>query len=140
MCNKLRQVHNLQVPRRVAHAVNAVMYDLDPEGLEARRPCFKKKEKKGHFTTLGTNWVHSLDGYNKLMGYQNSTFPIAVYGCIDTCSRKLLWVKTWMSNSDPRVIGRWYIEHLYKARAIPCMSRIDRGSETGKMAAIHGYI
>ena len=30
------------------------------------------------------------------MGYQNSTLPIAVYECIDTCSRKMLWAKVWV--------------------------------------------
>ena len=32
----------------------------------------------------GPNWVHSLDGHDKLMGYQNSTFPLAIYGCLDS--------------------------------------------------------
>ena len=103
MQNKLRQVHNLRVPRDLVHAV---MFNVNPEALEERAPCFKKKKKKGHFTSRGTNWVHSLDGHDKLMGYQNNTFPIAVYGCIDTCSRKLLWVKVWMANNDPNVIGQ----------------------------------
>ena len=99
MQKKLTQVHNSRVPR---HLVHAVMYNVDPDGLEERAPCFnKKKKKKGHFTARGTNWAHSLDGHDKLMGYQNNTFPIAVYGCIETCSRKLLWVKVWMTNDDP---------------------------------------
>ena len=91
---KLRQAHDLRVPQDLVHTV---MYNVDPDALEERAPCFKKKKKKGHFTTRGTNWVHSLDGHDKLMDYQNSTFPIAAYGCIDMCSRKLLWVKVWMS-------------------------------------------
>ena len=79
-----------------------------PKGLEARGPVGKKKTNpKGSFTTKGPNWVHSLDGHDKLMGYQNSTFPLAVYGCIDTASRKLLWLRIWVTNSDPKVIGRW---------------------------------
>ena len=53
---------------------------------------------------------------------------------------KLLWVKTWMNSSDPRLIGRWYIEHLYKTRTILYMLRIDRGFDTGEMAAIDAYI
>ena len=75
--NKQWKVHDLRVPRDLVHAV---MYNVDSVSLEERAPCFKKKKKKkkGHFTTRGTNWVHSLDGHDKLMGYQNSTFPIAV--------------------------------------------------------------
>ena len=107
MQKKLRQVYNLRVPRDLVHAV---MNNVDPDALEERALCFKKKKKKGHFTTRGTNWVHSLDGHDKLMGYQNNTFPIAVYGCIDTCSRKLPWMKVWMTNNDPHVIGRFYLK------------------------------
>ena len=54
------------------------------------------------------------------MGYQNSTLPIAVYGCIDTCSRKMLWAKVWI--------------YLYKARTTANKLRLDKGSETGVMA------
>jgi hypothetical protein len=64
------------------------MFELDPEGLECRAPGFKTEKKKGKFTSLGPNFVHSLDGHDKLMGFENSTYPIAVYGCLDTCSRK----------------------------------------------------
>jgi len=65
------------------------MFDLDAKGMEARGLVGKKKIKvKDSFTTKGPNWVHSLDGHDKLMGHQNSTFApkavYAVYGCIDT--------------------------------------------------------
>ena len=107
MYKKLRQVHDLCVPRDLVHAV---MYNVNPAALEERTPQFKQKKQKGHFMSKGTDWVHSLDGHDKLMGYQNSTFPLAVYACIDTCSRKVLWAKVWTSNSDPSVIGRFYLE------------------------------
>ena len=81
---RLGQEHDLLVPCDVMHAV---MFDLDEEGVAARCPIRKKGKRKGHFTTRGINWVCSLDGHNKLMGYRNSTFPLAVYGCIETASR-----------------------------------------------------
>ena len=137
MHNKLRQEYLLNVPRNLVHAV---MFDLDPEGLESRCPTVKKGKAKGHFSTKGTNWVHSMDGHDKLMGYQNSTFPLAIYGSIDTASRKILWLKIWTGNSDPKRIARWYLEHLYEKRAIASHIRIDRGSETGIMATMHSYL
>lgn len=54
MHNKIRQEYLLNVPRNLVHAV---MFDLDPEGLEARCPTVKKGKTKGHFSTKGTNWV-----------------------------------------------------------------------------------
>ena len=82
---KIRQVHDLKVPRDVVYAA---MYDAYHDVLEQRAPQFKKKKPKGHFSSPGPNFVHSLDGHDKLMGYQNCTFPLAVYGCIDTCSQE----------------------------------------------------
>jgi hypothetical protein len=104
------------------------MYDAYPDVLEQRAPQYKKKKPKGHFSSPGPgpNFVHSLDGHDKLMGFQNSTFPLAVYGCIDTCSRKVLWAKAWITNSDPNVIGRFYLEYLYKTRTIASKLRLDK--------------
>ena len=77
------------------------MTDLDPIGVAKRGVGFnKQKGMKGNFTTRGKNWVYSMDGHAKLMGYQRDTFPIAIYECIDTASRKLLWIKVWTSNSN----------------------------------------
>jgi hypothetical protein len=133
---KIRQVHHLNVPRDVVYAT---LTELDPEGLNERRIGLKKKAK-GHFTTRGPNWVHSLDGHGKLMGYQQDMFPLAVYGCIDTASRKLLWLKVWTRNCDPEVIGRWYFEWLYETQKIAAKIRVDCGTETGIMATLHAFL
>ena len=137
MQNRLRQEHDLLVPRDLVHDV---MFDLDEEGLAARCPVRKKGKPKGHFTTRGVNWVCSLDGHDKLMGYRNSTFPLAVYGCIDTASRKLLWLRVWVTNSSPKVVGRWYLEYLYESRVMPSILRLDKGTETGIIATMHAFL
>ena len=74
------------------------------------------------------------------MGYQNSTFPLAIYGCLDTASRKLLWLRVWVTNSAPKIIGHWYLEYLYETKAISSMLRLGKGTETGIMATIHTYL
>ena len=74
------------------------------------------------------------------MGYQNSTFPLGIYGCIDTASRKILWLRIWDTNSRPEVIGKWYLEYLYESRVIPAYIRIDKGTETGVMATMQCYL
>ena len=65
-----------------------------------------------------------MDGHDKLMGYQNSTFPLAIYGSIGTASRKILWLKIWTGNSDPKRITRWYLEYLYENKTIASHIRI----------------
>jgi len=116
------------------------MFDLDPKGLEARCPTVKKGKTKGHFSTNGTNWVHSMDRHDKLMGYQKSTFPLPIYDSIDAASRNILWLKIWTGNSDPKRIARWYLEHLYETRTVASHIRIDKGSETGNMTTMHLYL
>ena len=64
MHKKIRLEHGLNVTR---DQVYNVMTELDPQGLERQR-------KKGNFTTRGSNWVHSFDGHDKLMGYQIQHF------------------------------------------------------------------
>ena len=90
------------------------MYDIDPDALAENN--LRRRKTKGNFTSRGPNWVHSLDGHDKLIGYQNSTLPIAVYGCIDTCSQKMFWAK--------------FCVYLYKARTTASKLRLDKGSET----------
>ena len=90
---KIRQYHQLKA------LVYAALEDVDPNGLEYRTVGKKSKTEKGSFTSEGDNWVFSFDGHDKLMGFQNSTFPIAIYSCLDTASRKLVWIKMWYSKS-----------------------------------------
>ena len=61
MHNKIRQEYLLNVPRNLVHAV---MFDLDPEGLEARLRCptvKKGKTIKRSFLNKG-NKLGTLDG------------------------------------------------------------------------------
>ena len=75
----------------------------------------KSKREKWNFKSEGTSWVFSFDDHDKLMGFQNSTFPIAIYGCLNTASRKLVWIKVWDSNSSPYLIARSYVGYLYES-------------------------
>ena len=134
---KLRNEHNIFVPRKL---VSDIMWDLDPQGVEARKLRKKKRSMKKPFICDGPNWLFSLDGHDKMMGFQNSTFPLALYGCLDTFSRKILFLHVWTGNSDPLVIGKFYMMYLNKAKIIPNYLRIDKGTETGVMASIHAYL
>ena len=64
--------------------VYAAMKDLDSDGLKMRQPGNKKPQEKGTFISAKLNWVMPLDGHDKLMNFQNNTFPITIYGAIDT--------------------------------------------------------
>ncbi|XP_066930919.1 uncharacterized protein [Clytia hemisphaerica] len=134
---KLRQKYDIKIPRDYVYEL---MHEINPELMKDRQPCLKKKKKRKHFVTKGPDWVFSLDGHDKLMGYQNSTFPLAIYGCIDTASRKIMFLKVWVTNSKPQVIGRWYTEFLRENQIVPEYLRIDKGTETTTMAEIHCHL
>ena len=134
---KLRTEHGIQVPRKVVYDL---LTEIDPEGLQARKIDRKEKREKRPFTSKGPLWLISLDGHDKLCGYQNSTFPLGIYGCLDTFSRKVLFLFVCYSNSNPNVVGRYYLNYLNKTKMLSRFLRIDRGSETGKMATIHAFL
>ena len=131
--HKLRTEHNIKVPR---HLVYNMLTEMDPEGLEGR----SVEKKKQPFESDGPLWTVSLDGHDKLCGYQNWTFPLGIYGCLDTFSRKILFLFVCHSNSSPLIIGKKYLEYLCQTLKMPRFMRIDRGTETGKMATAHVYL
>ena len=67
------------------------------------------------------------------MGYQRFTFPLVAYGCMDSASRKLFWLRVWTNSCDPKLVARWYFDYLYERRIIASIIRIDKGTETGDM-------
>ena len=137
MYHKIRQVHGLNITR---DQVYAAMTDVDPEGLENRKPILKKKKTKSTFSSVGPNWVLSMDGHDKLMGYQNSTFPFVVYGCMDKASLKLLFIWALTSNNNPVYPAHWYFEYLYESKTLRVHIRIDKGSETNIMAVMQALL
>jgi hypothetical protein len=66
----------------------------------------------------GANHTYSGDGHDKLMGFAKNTFPLAVYGMQDTFSGRILYLKLWPSNNNPRLIGRWYYDHLCSSKGM----------------------
>ena len=60
----------------------------------------------------GPNHTHSGDGHDKLMGFMKCKFPLTGYGLQDAYSGYVLYLKLWTSNSDPKLIGRWYLKTL----------------------------
>ena len=137
MYHKIRQEQGLNVTR---DQVYPAMTDVAPEGLEKRKPILKKKKTKSTFSSVSPNWVISIDEHDKLMRYQNSTFPLAVYGCMDTASQKLLFIRAWTSISNPVYPALWYLEHLYESKTFPDHIRIDKGSETTIMATMQVFL
>ena len=97
----------------------------------------EKNPEKGHFPSKGIDWTHSLAGHFKLMGYQPSTFPLSVYGCIDTASGKVILLRIYTDNCAPKSVARWYFDYLFEKRIVLARLRTDKDSETGDTATMH---
>ena len=74
MYHKIRQVHGLNVTRDQVYAATA---DVHSEGLENRMPILKKKKTKSTFSSVGPNWVLSMDGHDKANGISKQHIPIS---------------------------------------------------------------
>ena len=69
-----------------------------------------------------------------------TVFPIAIYGCLDIASKKLVWIKVWDSNSSPYLVACWYFDYLYESKLLPHYIRLDTGTETVVLATIYHYL
>ena len=49
-------------------------------------------------------------------------------------------MKVLISNSNPNLIGCFYLEFLFKTRRVASKLRLDRGTETSGMATMHAYL
>ncbi|PFX12374.1 hypothetical protein AWC38_SpisGene23687 [Stylophora pistillata] len=119
---KVREIHGLNVPRDVVYAVMK----------EVSRKGFKQEE--------GADCTRSLDGHDKLCGYQKAMSPLCIYGAQDTYSARINFLRIWTSNNNSKIIGKLYLDYLYECRVLPLTIRIDRGSETGIMATMHTFL
>ena len=59
---------------------------------------------------------------------------------LDTFSRKILFLKIWNGNSNPQIVGNFFLRYHLESRTLPCYIRLDRGSETGLIATIQCYL
>ena len=58
----------------------------------------------------------SLDGHDKLCGFQKSTFPLCMYGGLDTFSGRINFVNVWTTNNKPKVVARFYFNYLCESK------------------------
>lgn len=126
MWQTLRQKYSLTVKR---DDVMLILAELDPAGIQQRsRHRFVRRV----YHSLGPNHVWHVDGYDKLKPY-----GVAISGCIDGFSRKVMWLKCGSSNNDPGIIAGHYMQCVSEYGVLPMRLRTDCGTENGIMAAIH---
>ena len=70
------------------------------------------------FLFQGSDSTMSLDGHDKRCGFQNSMFPLCIYGAQDTFSSRIQFLRIWLSNNNPQIIGRFIWTTFLRASVI----------------------
>lgn len=112
--------------------VRLILLTLDPTGVGHRR---MRRLRRRVYRAAGPNFVWHIDGYDKLKPY-----GLCVHGCIDGFSRCILWLKVHHTNSDPRVIAKYFIEAVKENQGIPIKVRGDMGNENGHIAQMQTFL
>ena len=122
----LRTRYGIRISREV---VRQYLHFRDPTAVANRRA---RRLHRRTYYCRGPNDQWHFDGYDKLKKY-----GIAVSGCVDGYSRRVIWLRCSSSNNDPRVIGCYYLDAVQELHVCPRGLRSDRGSENCITAAIH---
>ncbi|XP_023192286.1 uncharacterized protein LOC111612172 [Xiphophorus maculatus] len=125
MWQVLKQKHNLCVKRDV---VMRLLRQLNPQGIALRT---RRRFTRRTYHSMGPNYIWHVDGYDKL-----KPFGLAISGCIDGFSRRMMWLVCGATNNNPSVIAQHYINCVKSLGVIPMRLRTDLGTENGTVAAI----
>ncbi|KAL2087589.1 uncharacterized protein LOC109138370 [Larimichthys crocea] len=105
---------------------------LDPVASQLRRT---RRLSRRQYFAQGPNFVWHIDSYDKLKPY-----GICLNGCIDGFSRKVMWLRAARTNSDPKVIGGYFVETLERCGGCPRLVRTDMGTENVVVRDIQRYL
>jgi hypothetical protein len=122
------QLKGLRVLRVV---VQEILREIDPKATGLRQA---HRLKRREYHNLGPNYAWHCDGYDKLKAYG---FPI--HGCIDSWSRKILWLHVIRSNNHPDIIATYYLNAVEEFGGCPVDLVTDLGTENGTMAATQSF-
>ncbi|XP_055025013.2 uncharacterized protein [Misgurnus anguillicaudatus] len=125
MWQALKQKYQLTVKRG---DVMVLLRELNPVGCERRS---RRRFVRRTYYSMGPNYLWHADGYDKL-----KPFGLAISGCIDGFSRKVLWLVCGPTNNNPSVIAANYLSCVRSLGLVPMRLRTDCGTENGIMAAI----
>ncbi|XP_067045483.1 uncharacterized protein [Acropora muricata] len=99
-------------------------------GLEKEMPYNKRHKKQHHiYTSQGPNYLWHIDGFDKL-----NRWGFYVHGAIDGYSRKMLWLQVFVTNKDPWLVGKFFMEYVKESSVCPCRTRTDPGTENPILA------
>ena len=121
----LKQKHGLCVKRET---VMRMLCELNPCGTLSRT---RHRYVRRTYHSMGPNYLWHVDGYDKL-----KLFGMAIFGCLDGFSRRIMWLKCGPTNNNPEVTKNNFIDCIRRGSVIPMRLRTDCGTENVTMATI----
>ncbi|KAK2821902.1 hypothetical protein Q5P01_021967 [Channa striata] len=118
----LSSIHNFHISERHLKRI------LSLRGY-SRRKAYSgglSLRRRHNYFSKGPNFIWHLESYDKLKPY-----GIRVNGCIDGFSRKIILLNAYTTNSDPKLIGGYYMESVQRLGGCPRVVRGDLGTENG---------
>lgn len=112
--------------------VRLILNELDPRGVELRKA--RRLHRRNYFSK-GPNYIWHFDGYDKL-----KPFGICINGAIDGFSRKIIWLNAYTTNSDPKIVGGYYVEAVESLGGCPRVVRGDLGTENGHVRDFQRFL
>ena len=94
----------------------------------------RRKLRRRSYWSLGPNHTWHIDGNDKL-----KDFGFPMHGSIEEFSRKVLWLNVSMSNNDPSVVLRFFLDCVQENEGCPLIVQSDCGTENGAIAAAQCY-
>lgn len=78
--------------------------ETEPEAVTQRR--YPARFKRRRFYAAGVNDIWAQDQHDKW----GKKFGLWFHLCLDPFPGKLLWLKVWWTNSNPRLITKYYLD------------------------------
>ncbi|KIK50485.1 hypothetical protein GYMLUDRAFT_121157, partial [Collybiopsis luxurians FD-317 M1] len=109
------------------------MHQYEPDLVRqwARR-CLKRRR----FWAAGVNDVWCVDQHDKLKIYGLALHTAGV----DPFTGKIKWLHVWHTNSNPRLIFRYYLDCIRKDGYIPLVTQSDPGPEIFCLEKGHSFL
>lgn len=120
MWKLLNSKHQLRASKT---KVMKLLQRLNPSGIERRSRC---RLQRRIYVSNGPNFTWHIDRFDKLKPY-----GFAIHGAIDGFSRRILWLEVASSNSDPAVIGSYFLNCVKQLHGCPPNARTDPDTENG---------
>ncbi|KAG1844880.1 hypothetical protein C8R48DRAFT_617680, partial [Suillus tomentosus] len=97
--------------------------------VQARK---SRRLKRSVYWTAGVNDIWVFDQHDKWRRFQ-----LFLHVAIEPISGRILWIKIWWTNRNPRLICGWYGDTVQALGAMPLVTQSDPGSENNGIANGH---